>query len=242
MAEENISLRELIQKADAGDLDAMFQVGHYLFFEDYDPSIDPAWFQRGLDYLKKASEAGNTDAMIDCGAVYYNGYFVKQDFDTAVYWYKKAADAGNVQAISNMYYYGRGPLKIDYEKAYIYFTKAAMLGDDVAWYKVGDFYLKGIYVSKDPTAAFSFYLRCRDILEDEGRPLYGWPDVCSRLGTCLHRGLGTEKNLMDARTYLQMAVTGFKQRKEDGDRFTDNVLARASEELEKVEKEMAADA
>lgn len=231
-----------MRKADGGDIGAMAELGHFLFFEAYDPDMDPQWFQRGLDYLKKASAAGNSDAMVDLGAVYYNGLYVDQDFDKAVYCYKKAADAGNIPAISNMgymYYYGRGSLPVDYAKSYMYFTKAALLGDDVAWYKCGDFFLKGTYVPKDVVTAFQFYQKCSEILENEGRPLYGWPDVCRRLGTCFHHGTGTEKDLESARMYLQMAVAGFRLRKEKGDRFTDNVLSRAEQELDEVEKEVA---
>ena len=137
-----------------------------------------------------------------------------------------------------MHYYGRGPLCVDMEKAYRFFSKAALLGDPSAVYKCGDMYLKGQYVGKDEKTAFSLYCSAFCIVSEE-KPLSAYPDICRRIATCLHKGLGVEIDLQTARNLMAEAVGGFEQRLQSGDRFTQGVLAAARAELEEIESELA---
>ena len=53
----------------------------------------------GDDMVRKAADAGNTDAMHDIGMLYFGGLGVRQDYAEAMTWFRKAADAGNAVAM-----------------------------------------------------------------------------------------------------------------------------------------------
>ena len=233
-------LTKLIKKADSGDIDAMVEVANYVLWDDMTAPIEKDLFDRTIAYLKKAIEAGNTAAMTSYGAVFYNGRGVEQNFKQAVHWYKEAADRVDSLAVNNMgymYYYGRGDLEVDMEKAYQYFSKAALLGVPNAYYKCGDMFYSGKYVTKDPFTAFKLYMECYNMIELY-QPIDCYPDVCRRLGTCYHKGIGTEKDLKKAEQFLAEAKRMFQKRIDEGDLFTDNVLKRAIDEWIEVTREL----
>lgn len=233
-------LKKMIKRADEGDFDAMIAVTNYILFNDMTVPIEEDLFHRAVGYLKKAIEAGRTEAMISYGALFYNGRGVKQDFNQAIHWYKEAADRGNAQAVSYMgyqYYYGRGDLEVDMEMAYQYFSKAALLGYPNAYYKCGDMFFYGKYVAKDPFTAFRLYMHCYEMVRFD-QPMDCYPDVCRRLGTCYHKGLGTERDLKKAGEFLAEAKRLFQKRIDKGDLFTDNILKQATNEWLEVTREL----
>lgn len=233
-------LAKMIQMADDGNLDAMIRVAHYILFDDMTVPVESDLFDRAVGYLKTAIDAGRTEAMITYGALYYNGRCVEQDFDEAVHWYREAANRGNPDAVSYMgymYYYGRGNLEVDMEQAYQYFSKAALLGVPNAYYKCGDMFYYGKYVAKDPVTAFQLYKTCYDMVRYD-QPIDCYPDVCRRLGTCFHKGIGTEKDLEKALDFLGEAKRLFQKRMDEGDGFTGNVLKQATDEWIEVTREL----
>lgn len=231
---------ERIKQAEDGDINAMVEVADYILWEDMTVPVEADLFERAIDYLKKAIEAENTAAMISYGAVFYNGRGVTQDFNQAVHWYREAANRGARWAVNNMgymYYYGRGNLEVDMEMAYQYFSKAALLGVPNAYYKCGDMFYYGKYVPKDPFTAFQLYTRCYDMVEFD-EPMDCYPDVCRRLGTCYHKGIGTEVDLKRAERFLSKARRLFQKRIDEGDAFTENVLKQATDEWLAVTREL----
>lgn len=67
------------------------------------------------------------------GNEYERGIFLKKDYEKAIYWYTKAAEAGNVNAqlsLSDIYFEGRG-IKKNLEKAEYWTLKAQELGGGV---------------------------------------------------------------------------------------------------------------
>ncbi len=156
-------------------------------------------------YLE-AIEAGNTDAMNDLGALYYDGRGCEQDFTKAVYYYDLAAKHGNRKAQENLgycYYYGRN-MPVDYEKAFHYFALGAFDGHLISLYKIGDMYLNGYYVEKNPTEAFRIYDRCLETMTEEAAPVVAGP-VFLRLGNCFLNGVGVEENAKNALICYQNA-------------------------------------
>ena len=94
-----------------------------------------------LKYYLKAAENGNTDAMVDCGRIYFEGiYGVEQNVDKAMEWFKKAGQLGNPAALNNIgYIYST----MDNNKAAIYwYEKAANLGDVIAMLNLSNSYLR----------------------------------------------------------------------------------------------------
>ena len=95
--------------------------------------------------------------MVELGALYYG----QRSFDLALKYYEMAARKNNPYAISDLgyiWYYGRTGER-DYEKAYLYFKRAAEMGDASAQYKLADMYRNGYFVEKDEA-------KYRDMIEE----------------------------------------------------------------------------
>lgn len=154
-----------------------------------------------------AFDEGNADAMNDIGAQYYDGSRgFDQDFTKAVRCYKLAAEKGSRQAQENLgycYYYGRN-MPVDYEKAFHYFALGAFDGHLISLYKIGDMYLNGYYVEKNPIEAFHIYKRCLDTMTDEAAPVVAGP-VFLRLGNAFLNGSGVDKDAKNALVCYQKA-------------------------------------
>jgi hypothetical protein len=78
----------------------------------------------------KAADQGYAAAQYNLGALYKNGWGVRQDYAAAASWYRKAADQGYADAqfyLGNMYYNGEG-FPQDYISAQMWFYLAAAGG------------------------------------------------------------------------------------------------------------------
>ena len=58
--------------------------------------------QKAVEWTAKSAEQGLAEAMDNLGLYYYNGYGVKKDDETAIYWWKKAAELGNQSALRHL--------------------------------------------------------------------------------------------------------------------------------------------
>jgi hypothetical protein len=58
--------------------------------------------QSQLNHLVSLAEAGDVDCMFELGGLYWNGKEVRYDPEQALYWWTKAANAGNVLAMHNI--------------------------------------------------------------------------------------------------------------------------------------------
>ena len=194
-----------------------------------------------LKQMLREAESGDAYAMVAVGSFYYTGRCgAEQDYAKALYWYTKAAERGNVTAISNLgycYYYGRS-IPVDMKKAFEMYCKAALLGDMAARYKCGDMYLNGYYVEQDQRTAFCIYKAVQDDMGDDRD--YPYADVCRRLGTCYHKAQGVKADLLHAWERLHRAAELFEQRLEHGEnQFTPGVLRQCQDELSEVESAIA---
>ncbi|SHH13006.1 TPR repeat [Butyrivibrio fibrisolvens DSM 3071] len=158
-------------------------------------------------------------AALNLGTLYYEGRYVRQDYQKAFELYKIAADAGEPRAISNLgycYYYGRHQ-EVDYAKAYEYFLKGALLFDDAnCLFKLGDMYLQGYHVEKNERYAYLMYERAMfECYGDDGRPDPIIPDIMQKMGQCFLYGIGISPDVPKALTLLNNALTGFYYRKKD---------------------------
>ena len=80
--------------------------------------------------FRPLAEAGDSEAQLHLGSLYYIGNGVEQNFISAFLWYKKAADQGNVNAqysIGNMYLLGEG-IEQDNEEAAKWYSLASEQG------------------------------------------------------------------------------------------------------------------
>ncbi len=95
--------------------------------------------------IKKNAENGDPKAQFELGAYYFNGVFVNQSYEQAVYWFTKAAeqdDSDGQTALGTCYYFGYG-VKKSYEEAFNLFTLAANKGNILAQVKLALVYESG---------------------------------------------------------------------------------------------------
>ena len=199
-----------------------------------------ALFDFIADLYKEAASEGDSDALLDLGALYYDGRGCEQDFTKAIFYYDAAAKLGNLQARENLgycYYYGRNAPP-DYEKAFRYFASAAFEGHLISLYKIGDMYLNGYYVEKDPGEAFRIYDRCIQTMTDEAAPYAAGP-VFLRLGNCFLDGTGVEANAKNALICYQKAESFLYDMVADGIVMYNKSLRAAIEGQEKARAMLA---
>ena len=134
------------------------------------------------------------------------------------------------------YYYGDG-LKKNMKQAYLYFSKAALLGELDALYMLGDMYMGGYFVEKDEKTAFRIYwdayTRCKDRLEEFwAKQVYS--SACFRIGKCFYEGKGIEQDTIKAEHFLAEAHCYYKLRMQKNDRFAEKGAKNAEEWLVKA--------
>ena len=195
-----------------------------------------------IDLYSAAYQSGNADAMNDLGAQYYDGARgFEQDFTKAVTCYHLAALKGSRPAQENLgycYYYGRN-VPVDYQKAFHYFALGAFDGHPVSLYKIGDMYLNGYYVEKNPVEAFRIYTHCLDIMTDEAAPAAAGP-VFLRVGNAWLNGNGTEEDAKKALVCFQKAEAFLYDMVADGEVMYKKSLQAAVDGQAKARAKLAA--
>jgi len=115
--------------------------------------------------IEKEALAGVPEAQHDLAAIYTAGQGgVKQDYERAAFWFRKAADQGVANAAYNLgvlQHQGLGT-KQDLNEAIRWYTKAAKLGHPEAQYNLGIAYIEGIGVPYDPAKAASNFESAAD--------------------------------------------------------------------------------
>lgn len=200
-----------------------------------------------IDFITELYEAaiacGNSQAMNDFGALYYDGHRgFEQSFEKAMMYYHMAAQHGNRQAQENLgycYYYGRDG-KRDYEKAFHYFALGAFDGHLISLYKIGDMYLHGYYVDKNEAGAFSIFIRCLQTMTEEAEGRVAGP-LFLRLGKMYLEGLGTDKDLKSALACYQRAEFFLYDMVKNGDDMYRSSLEAAIDGAERTRQELASE-
>lgn len=86
----NGSFFELVEKADQGDAEALFQVGKcYILGNGVEKD-----YIKARKFLEKAAKKGHAKAHFFIGLLYFNGHGVEQDLDQANRWFKMADERG----------------------------------------------------------------------------------------------------------------------------------------------------
>jgi hypothetical protein len=101
----------------------------------------------------------DADYAFTLGLKYHKGTEVKQDYQKAVQWYRKAADQGHAHAqynLGSMYYSGKGVCQ-DYSKAVRWLRKAAEQGSKDAQYLLAGMFQQGKGVAEDYRSADHWY-------------------------------------------------------------------------------------
>ena len=202
------TLKNLERKILKRDFQSMERWATFFAF-DHPELVTDKIAKRIVRFYKMAISKNNSRAMLNLGALYYNGVFVQRDFSKAVKLYKIAAVGSDsniaARAICNLgycYYYGRS-VAVDKSKAFSYYLKGVLLYNDPnCLYKLGDMYRYGECVEKDEKMAYTLYVKAHSV------HLYFeevFADILVRLGECELYGIGTRKDVTSALKRLTLA-------------------------------------
>lgn len=193
-------------------------------------------YELAVKFYHIAAEKGHALALNNLGALYSEGRFVEKDTEKAMEYYTIAAEKGSAEACCNLgyyYLYGRNG-EVDTKKAFEFFSRGAMLGNDAnCAYKLGDMYMHGSYVERNPSIAFGYYVKALEIAREFGCSYETdfMPDLYYRIGKCLLKGEGTEKDVMSAEKYLEDALIGYEEREYDGYGYVEKRIAEIKDML-----------
>lgn len=111
----------------------------------------------------------------------------------------KLADDGDVNAqllVGYSYLYGQNGAKVDYDKAFEYYARAAMQNDNVGLNNLGSLYYSGIGVARNTAKAAILF---------EKAAALGNAEAAVNLGFILISGNGVEKNPAEAMNLFEKA-------------------------------------
>ena len=152
----NASSKQLLDKAYAGDVEAIFQVGSRIY-EGRDGF--PKDWDLAREWLLEAAEKDHHGAQFAVAAIYLFGRGVTADPRAAFRWYERLAlsgDPGGQFALAMAYSKGIG-VAIDWTKAAEWLAKAAQQGRPLAQLRLGELYEAGRGVPKDEEKARALY-------------------------------------------------------------------------------------
>ena len=156
-------------------------------------------YDKALEYLIPAAQAGDANAQFRLGYMYTKGYGVLQSYEKAVEWYQKAANQGEATAqtsIGYMYTNGYGVTQ-SYEKAVEWYQKAADQGEATAQTSLGYMYTNGYGVTQSYEKAVEWYQKAAD---------QGEATAQTSLGYIYGNGLGVTKSYEKAVEWYQKAA------------------------------------
>ncbi len=249
MAMWDLNYYEEMKLAEKGDLEAMFNVASYIVWGDQNSPVEPEAAELAVKYFKANAENGDTDSMLDLGAMYLEGRGVPKDEKEALMWYEKAAEHNGPRAcrcIANYYRYDviddgtpvptADPIRL--QKALEWYCIGTERGEENCMYELGDYYRKGIIVPKDEKKGFELYIQALEICEDLKEERFivndSYSDVCFRLAECYHYGIGTEIDLDKAKKYIQIAKDEARERLDGGDMYGGFLYPRTVKEWQAI--------
>lgn len=236
--EDRLQAAEWLEKAARqGNVEAMYQLGEcysepFSYSEEESQEEAIQRLDKAFDWYLKAAQNGNVLSQLEV-AKRYDDMLEKE---LAELWFRKAAEGGNAEAQNRL-----GNYCLDNGKereAFDWFSKAASQNYYFSYENLGDCYLNGKGVGKDPQQGVywleeaidagdlsvanilgNLYFNGDNLPQDYSKAVY-WYTVGSnypwygksknRLGECYRDGLGVAKN-------YTKAVYWFRAAAEDGD-------------------------
>lgn len=153
---ERRAVRQLVERAGEGDPKSLY---HLATLHDTGYDSIPVDSAVSTALYRLSAEKGFAPAMNYLGYRYFNGDYVRQDVDSALYWMAKAAGAGDAKAASNLGYLlsHDDAVTRDYPQAVYWLTKAADTGLPVAQSLLADLLRQGLGTPKDTARAEALY-------------------------------------------------------------------------------------
>ncbi len=164
--------------------------------------------------LADLAAAGDADAQHDLATAYALGQGVPRDYPTAAYWYRRAADAGMLNAIFNLGVLTDNGWGVERNpaEAFRLYLAAAEGGHPDAQNAVGLAYAQGYGTEADAAQAASWF---------QAASTNGNPRGAFNLGQLYERGLSGEPDLAAAAGWYQIAAErGVAEARDALDRLT----------------------
>lgn len=159
--ENPLALQWFMRSAQFGNSDSQFNTG--LSYE-YGVLGREKDMEKAISWYRKAAESGQRSALLNMGAIYYNGRGVDFDFDRALYYFTWAADKGDTQAMVNLgNIYNEGKYsKRDPEMAIANWMDAAQRGAISCYALIGKMYYQGDGVRRNLKKALAYFQQGAD--------------------------------------------------------------------------------
>lgn len=230
-AEQEEDFNVLLERANAGDTQAMVDTGLYymVFLSDVD---------NGWAWVKKAQKLDEPSAYHLMGKSYQKGLYIKQNTKKAIKNYEKAVELGfpNSAYELGMIYYAGTLVKKDLPKSVKYLLIAAEKGHAEAQSQIGYLYQNGIGVEKSMDKAFEWHKKAAAQKNVRGMISCATIELQSKyynpedavalltevlknhsedtlvsyayglLGLCYYKGKGIEKNVVLGEEYINKAA------------------------------------
>jgi len=174
--------------------------------------------QKAFELFVEAAELGHAAAQAHIGSMYLS----IKDFDLALKWLQKAAEAGDLNAqyeIAVMYAAGDGVEK-DIWKAMDLLYKTAEAGNIKAQYEIGLLYYNGDGVEKDYATAMQWFMKAAN------QRHYGAQEV---IGNMYLKGEGVEKDEIEGLAWLYLGQYGKNFESDAVSRITEQLGAEAAQ-------------
>ncbi len=118
-------------------------------------------YKKAMQLYAEAYQAGNPNVLKRMGSITRDGQGCEPDGELALQYFIKAVQEADslqaVNAIANIYYYGRSGVPVDYKAALEMYNISAEYGDDIGRYLSAEMYRKGEGTVVDEAKAASLY-------------------------------------------------------------------------------------
>lgn len=236
---EESKILPIVKELETTNLDKLFD---WAYHTQNNPNASRLELENVIYVYEMLKGKGWGMAVNNLGSMYYNGVYFDENRLKALEYYETACDMGCQLAYSNLafcYYYGGNGVKVDYRKAFRYFSEGANLFNDPnCLYKVGDMYRYGKYVEENANKAFQMYVRALNACNnDNSHDVSTIGDIRYRLGDCFLNGVGCEKEPLEAVWNIcQSLPTLYKRIGQD--RYVETTIKKANKILREAEKEL----
>lgn len=153
-----------------------------------------------IEKLRQKAESGDPNSQLILAKKYFDGKgLIRQDYNEAVKWFRKAAEGGLAEAQNNlgkMYYYGYG-VPQDYNEAAKWIKKAATQGHIKAQVNLGLLYYDGQGVAQSNNEAITLFTKVAERGDANAQ-------LC--LGLIYYKGEGISENYKVAAEWFAKAA------------------------------------
>lgn len=148
--------------------------------------------QRAFEIFNDLLTRNDPSVQYQLAEMYQKGIGTERNINKALELYKMAAAQNYILALlrlGDLYFEGNQDLAQDYAQALFWYQKIEALGQQHANMRLGEIYMNGLGVNKNPEKAFQYYL----YLAEQGSQ-----EAIKIVIYCYESGIGTTKNLKKA--------------------------------------------